>query len=126
VQCLSGSVLDIVVDIRVGSPTFGAHVACELNSSTRQGLFVSEGLGHGFCALTEEASVGYLCSTPYTPGREHGINPLDPALDLPWPTDIPTVLSDKDRSAPSLDTAATQGLLPTLAACTTFARGLRS
>ena len=126
VQCLTGAVLDIVVDIRIGSPTFGTYVACELNSSERQGLFVSEGLGHGFCALAEEASVGYLCSTPYAPGREHGINPLDPALNLPWPTDIPGVLSDKDRSAPNLAEAAAAGLLPTLEACVTFARGLRS
>lgn len=125
VQCLSGAVLDVIVDIRVGSPTFGAHVAWELNASDRQGLFVSEGLGHGFCALTEEASVGYLCSTPYTPGREHGIDPLDPDLDLPWPDGIPWLLSDKDRAAPSLAEAQQTELLPTMEQCTALSTTLR-
>ncbi len=80
VQCFSGAILDVVVDIRVGSPTFGQWDAVELNSTSRKALYISEGLGHAFCALTDDATVGYLCSEPYSPTREHGIHPLDSTL----------------------------------------------
>ena len=117
VQCFAGRILDVVVDIRVGSPTFGQWDAVELDAESRQGLFITEGLGHAFCALTESVSVGYLCSTPYSPSREHGVHPLDPALNLPWPTNSDVLLSDKDRAAPTLDDAVESGLLPTLEQC---------
>jgi len=117
VQCFAGRILDVVVDIRVGSPTFGQWDAVELDAESRQGLFITEGLGHAFCALTESVSVGYLCSTPYSPSREHGVHPLDPALNLPWPTNSDVLLSDKDRVAPTLDDAVDSGLLPTLEQC---------
>ena len=112
VQCFSGRILDVVVDIRVGSPTFGQWDAIELDDQHRTGLYVAEGLGHAFCALTESVTVGYLCSEPYAPGREHGINPLDPELALPWPSGQETVLSPKDAAAPGLAEAAASGLLP--------------
>ena len=64
VQCFSGRILDIVVDIRVGSPTFGQWDAIELNDENRIGLYISEGLGHAFCALSDSVTVGYLCSEP--------------------------------------------------------------
>ena len=117
VQCFAGRILDVVVDIRVGSPTFGQWDAVELDAESRRGLFITEGLGHAFCALTESVSVGYLCSTPYSPSREHGVHPLDPALNLPWPTNSDVLLSDKDRVAPTLDDAVDSGLLPTLEQC---------
>jgi len=85
VQCFAGRILDIVVDIRVGSPTFGQYESVELDSESRSGLYISEGLGHAFCALSDTATVGYLCSEGYSPEREHGIHPLDPDLALPWP-----------------------------------------
>jgi len=125
VQCFTGRVLDVVVDIRVGSPTFGQWEAVELDDQTRVGLYLAEGLGHAFCALSPSATVGYLCSQPYAPGREHGINPLDPALGLPWPTDIETVLSPKDAAAPSLAQAQASGLLPGFEQCREFIAGLR-
>ncbi len=112
VQCFNGKILDIAVDIRVGSPTFGQWDAVELNDDSRQGLYIPEGLGHAFCALSEGATVGYICNEVYRPDREHGIHPLDPSLDLPWPRDIQLLLSDKDRDEPSLDAAASAGLLP--------------
>ena len=118
VQCFQGRILDIVVDIRVGSPTFGQWEAVELESTTRSGLFIAEGLGHAFCALTESVTVGYVCSTPYAPDREHGIHPLDADLGLPWPAGADSVLSPKDAQAPRLHAAAEQGLLPEYAACT--------
>jgi dTDP-4-dehydrorhamnose 3,5-epimerase len=120
VQCLAGSILDIVVDIRVGSPTFGQFDAVELDDQSRSGLYVAEGLGHAFCALSDSATVGYLCSTPYAPGREFGIHPLDPALGLPWPDAAGSVLSEKDDAAPTLAQAAEQGLLPGYAECIAF------
>lgn len=117
VQCFEGKILDIVVDIRVGSPTFGQWDAAELDAESRTGLFITEGLGHAFCALTDSVTVGYLCSTPYSPTREHGVHPLDPALDLPWPDMSEVVLSDKDKAAPLLADAAGMGMLPTMERC---------
>lgn len=121
VQCFSGRILDVVVDIRVGSPTFGQWDAVELDDDSRKGLYIAEGLGHAFCALSDSATVGYLCSTPYSPGREFGIHPLDPELALPWPSGADSVLSDKDAAAPTLAQAKASGLLPTMAECQAFA-----
>ena len=124
VQCLSGRILDVVVDIRVGSPTFGQWNAVELDDERRNALYIAEGLGHAFCALSDTVTVGYLCSEPYAPTREHGINPLDPALGLPWPDGDASVLSPKDAAAPSLAQAQAQGLLPTYAECRAFIANL--
>jgi dTDP-4-dehydrorhamnose 3,5-epimerase len=125
VQCFSGRILDVVVDIRVGSPTFGEWEAVELTAEARNGLYISEGLGHAFCALTDSVTVGYLCSEPYAPTREHGISPVDPALGLPWPTDIEILLSPKDEAAPTLAEGLASGLLPDFSACREFVQGLR-
>lgn len=126
VQCLNGAILDVVVDIRVGSPTFGAWEAVELDATSRKALYLAEGLGHAFCALTDDATVGYLCSEPYAPTREFGIHPLDPALGLPWPDGADTVLSPKDAAAPTLAEAAAQGLLPTWDECQAYVGSLRA
>jgi dTDP-4-dehydrorhamnose 3,5-epimerase len=118
VTCVSGAVLDVVVDIRVGSPTFGRWDSVLLDDVDRRAVYLSEGLGHAFCSLEDGSTVTYLCSAPYAPGREHGVHPLDPEIGITWPrtdragrTMVP-VLSDKDAQAPSLDEARTQGLLP--------------
>ena len=112
VTCVSGEVLDVIVDIRVGSPTFGGWTSVTLNDVQRRAVYIAEGLGHAFMALSESATVVYLCSTPYRPGAEHGVNPLDPKLAIEWPTQEELVLSDKDRTALSLADARDQGLLP--------------
>jgi len=125
VQCLQGSILDVVVDIRVGSPTFGQWDAVELTDERRNALYLAEGLGHAFCALTDTVTVGYLCSTAYSPGREHGIHPCDPGLGLPWPADIVPVLSPKDAAAPTLAAAADAGLLPSFADCANWVAMLK-
>ena len=125
VQCFDGRILDIVVDIRVGSPTFGQWDAVELDSESRTGLFIEEGLGHAFCALSEVATVGYLCSEGYAPSREHGVHPLDPEIGIQWPEDGEIVLSSKDAAAPTLAEAKDQGLLPDFAECKSFIAGLR-
>ncbi|GAB2938883.1 dTDP-4-dehydrorhamnose 3,5-epimerase [Nonomuraea fastidiosa] len=117
VTCVSGSVLDVIVDVRTGSPTFGEHVAVELDDRRRRAVYIAEGLGHAFFALSESATVVYLCSTPYAPLREHGVHPLDPALGIGWPSGVEPVLSEKDAAAPTLAQAADQGLLPSYADC---------
>ena len=129
VYCTRGAVLDVMVDLRVGSPTFGVSDAVQLDEVDRRGVYLSEGLGHAFLALTDDANVTYLCSTPYSPGREHGVHPLDPELDLLslplWPSGVEPLLSDKDAAAPSLAEAQQQGLLPDHASCQAFYETLR-
>jgi len=85
VTCPRGAVLDYMVDVRVGSPTFGAVDVVRLDSEHRRAVYLSEGLGHAFLALEDNSTLTYLCSTGYAPGREHGINPVDPGLGLPLP-----------------------------------------
>lgn len=120
-----GAVVDIVVDIRVGSPTFGEHEAVRLDDREFRALFVAEGLGHCVIALEDDTVLSYLCSTPYTPDREKGINPLDPALALPIPEGLDLLLSAKDTAAPTLAEAREQGLLPTYDECKAFYAGKR-
>jgi dTDP-4-dehydrorhamnose 3,5-epimerase len=117
VHCASGEVVDYVVDIRVDSPTFGTWDSVLLDAGERRSVYLAEGLGHAFFALTDDATVMYLCSTGYTPGREHGITPFDADLGITWPEGISPILSDKDRAAPSLADAAAAGLLPRYSDC---------
>lgn len=124
VTCLSGAVLDVVVDVRVGSPAFGRWDAVRLDDVDHRALYLAEGLGHAFMALTDDAVVSYLCSAPYAPGREHGLHPLDPELALPWPADVEPLLSPKDAEAPTLSQALTAGLLPAYEDCVALYREL--
>ena len=117
VYCPSGRVLDVVVDIRVGSPTFGVYDSVLLDSEEPRAVYLAEGLGHAFVSLADGSSVTYLVSTGYSPGREFGVNPMDPALGLPWPDDLTFELSAKDQAAPTLAEAQEQGLLPTMEQC---------
>ncbi len=119
VTCTAGAVLDVVVDLRVGSPTFGVGDTVVLDDQDRQAVFLAEGLGHAFLALSETATVVYLCSTPYNPVAEHGIQPLDPELAIPWPADLEPLLSPKDAAAPTLTEAQAAGLLPSHEDCLT-------
>jgi dTDP-4-dehydrorhamnose 3,5-epimerase len=114
VTCLHGSVFDVIVDIRVGSPTFGKWDAVVLDDHHRRSVYLTEGLGHAFLALEDDSTVMYLCSAGYAPDREHTINALDPALDINWPAaDGEPILSDRDRQAPTLAQVQAAGLLPT-------------
>jgi len=127
-SCVRGAILDVIVDIRVGSPGFGRWEAVRLDDVNRRSLFVAEGLGHAFMALTDDATVLYMCSTGYAPGREHGISPLDPALGIEWPLSElggAPVLSDKDADAPSLREALDAGRLPRYADCLAYSDMLR-
>jgi len=125
ITALSGSFLDFVVDIRVGSPTFGQWESALLDTVDRRAIYLAEGLGHAICALEDDSSVMYLCSATYSPPREHAINPLDPGIGLTLPEGITPVLSAKDAAAPSLSQAAAQGLLPRYDECLRLYADLR-
>ena len=131
VMCVKGAVLDVVVDIRVGSPTFGTWDAVLLDDVDRRAIYLSEGLGHAFMSLEDSSTVLYLCSSGYAPGREHGIHPLDPDLAIAWPTTardgspLTPLLSEKDETAPTLAEARDQGLLPTMDAVAAHLATLR-
>lgn len=118
VTCARGAVLDVIVDLRVGSPTFGQWDSVLLDDVDRRAVYLSEGLGHAFCSLEDGSTVLYLCSTPYAPQREHGIHPRDPDLAITWPstgrdgTPLDLHLSRKDSAAPGFLTAREAGLLP--------------
>lgn len=110
VTCVSGAVLDVVVDIRTGSPSFGKWEAVRLDGMAHGCVYFSEGrLGHAFMALEDDSTVVYLCSQGYAPQREHGITPLDAAPAIAWPEGLAPVLSDKDAAAPTLEEAERQG-----------------
>jgi dTDP-4-dehydrorhamnose 3,5-epimerase len=125
VYCPRGALLDVVVDIRVGSPTFGQWDAVRLDPKECHALFVPEGVGHAFVALEDDTVMNYLCSEGYNPSRERGINPLDPALDLPWPEGLEQQLSAKDLDAPTLAEAEAAGILPRYEECLAFYEKLR-
>ena len=121
---MSGSLLDYVVDLRVGSPTFGRSEAVLLDTLERRAVYLSEGLGHAFCALEDGTTAMYLCTATYNPAGEHGIHPLDPAVGLTLPEDVDPRLSPRDDAAPSLAEAEASGLLPSYAVCTAWAATL--
>jgi dTDP-4-dehydrorhamnose 3,5-epimerase len=128
VTCVAGAILDVVVDLRTGSPSFGKWEAVQLDAGTRRAVFLAEGLGHAFMALTDGATALYLCSTPYAPGHEHGVNPLDPAIGIAWPAGEgwDPVLSEKDAAAPTLEEALEAGQLPRYADCAAYQDVLRA
>jgi dTDP-4-dehydrorhamnose 3,5-epimerase len=118
VYCPAGAFLDIVVDLRVGSPTFGAVDSVVIDEVDRRAVFLAEGLGHVLCALQDNSSANYLVSSAYNPVAERTISPLDPDLALPLPSDLgDLLLSDKDLAGPTLAQALEQGILPTDEAC---------
>ncbi|MHC5091409.1 MAG: dTDP-4-dehydrorhamnose 3,5-epimerase [Planctomycetota bacterium] len=101
VQVLRGEVLDVAVDIRVGSPTFGTAVTCLLSEENHRQFYVPEGFAHGFCVLSEMALFSYKCTNYYNPRTEGGVLWNDPDLAIDWPMDAPA-LSEKDRICPRL------------------------
>ena len=126
VTTLSGSFIDFVIDIRVGSPTFGLWDSVLLDTVDRRAIYLAEGLGHAICALEDDSTVMYLCSATYNPAREHAINPLDPELGLTLPEGVTPVVSAKDAAAPTLSEATAAGMLPRYDECLSFYAGLAS
>jgi dTDP-4-dehydrorhamnose 3,5-epimerase len=101
VRCIYGSIIDVVVDVRQGSPTLGDHVAAELTGKNHQVIWVPPGFAHGTIALEDDSIVLYECSSEHGPGHEGGVRWNDPALQITWP-DMPYIVSEKDRQAPTL------------------------
>lgn len=113
VTAVRGAVKDYVVDIRVDSPTFGEWDVIDLDEETHSAAYLSEGLGHAFLAMSDDAVVVYLVSGVYDPAHEHGISPLDPELGLTFPFEQDAlIVSPKDREAPGLREARDRLLLP--------------
>ena len=100
--------------------------AVRLDTQDRRAVYLSEGLGHAFLALTDDANVTYLCSEPYNPAGEHTVHPLDAELTLPLPDDVEHLLSDRDAAAPTFAEAQDGGLLPSYQACVAFYETLRT
>ena len=123
IQCQKGSIIDFVVDIRVGSPTFGKFQAINLSSKNPQAVFIEEGLAHAFVALEDETIVTYLVNQNYNPEREKGINPFDSQLSISWPN-IDLILSQKDKNEISLSEAQKRGLLPNYEECKRYIKNL--
>jgi dTDP-4-dehydrorhamnose 3,5-epimerase len=102
VRCARGAILDVVVDIRPGSPAFGAWEDARLDDRDHRQVYVPDGFAHGFCVLSDEADVLYNCSTYYDAGRESGFRFDDPDVGIEWPADLEPRTSARDRGAPLL------------------------
>ena len=102
VRCARGAILDVAVDIRPGSPSFGRWETHRLDDREHRQLYLPDGFAHGFCVLSDEADVVYRCSAYYDPAREGGFRFDDPEVGIPWPEDLELTVSERDRSAPLL------------------------
>jgi dTDP-4-dehydrorhamnose 3,5-epimerase len=102
VRCARGTVLDVVVDLRRGSPTYGEWEAFELDDEGGRQLYCPVGFGHGFCVLSEVADLAYKCSSYYDAGIERGIAWDDPDIGIEWPSEIELTVSERDAAAPRL------------------------
>ncbi|MBE1579747.1 dTDP-4-dehydrorhamnose 3,5-epimerase family protein [Amycolatopsis roodepoortensis] len=112
VYCPRGKALDIVVDIRVGSPTFGKWDAVLMDQENFRTMYFPVGVGHAFVALEDDTVMSYMISSPYVAENELALSPLDPALGLPIDTDVVPILSERDTAALTLSEAEEQGMLP--------------
>ncbi|WBB78705.1 dTDP-4-dehydrorhamnose 3,5-epimerase [Micromonospora sp. WMMD882] len=120
VCCVYGAMNDVIVDTRVGSPTFGTFDCVRLDSEALRVVYLPEGVGHGIASLAEQTTAFYLCSDTYDPGNEYGIHPLDPELGIDWRGMLDgaePILSVRDRTAPTLRAVREQGLLPAYEEC---------
>jgi dTDP-4-dehydrorhamnose 3,5-epimerase len=102
VRCARGTIFDVLVDVRPGSPTFGSWEGVELDDQSHLQLYIPDGFAHGFCVLSDEADVLYRCSTYYDAGRESGFRFDDPGVGIEWPPGIEWRTSERDRAAPLL------------------------
>jgi dTDP-4-dehydrorhamnose 3,5-epimerase len=108
VRCSRGAILDVVVDLRRGSPTFGEWEAARLDDENLRQFYCPDGFGHGFCVLSETADVLYRCSAYYDPDTEAGVAFDDPEIGIEWPQELELIASERDRSAPSLAVASSE------------------
>ena len=115
VTCVFGTLDDVIVDIREGSPTYGAVVTVSLSADAGTTVVLPAGVAHGFCVTSETAALSYLLSSPYDAHHELEIHPMDPAINVPWALEGEAILSEKDAAAPSLAQRRAAGQLPVFA-----------
>ena len=116
IQCQKGSILDFVIDVRVGSPTFAQHVSIELNSKIPKAIFIEEGLAHAFIALEDDTIVTYFVNQYFNPTNEKAINPLDSEISINW-GNLKYLISEKDKNAKTLSEMQELGHLPIYKDC---------
>ncbi len=112
VTCAYGALDDVIVDVRVGSPTYGVVEVVHLADNLGVSVFLPAGVAHGFCVTSEHAALSYLLSSPFNAALELEINPFDSAIAVPWPLDGEPIVSAKDAAAPSLRARADASQLP--------------
>ena len=112
VTCAYGELDDVIVDVRVGSPTFGRVEIVHLAAGEERSVLLPAGAAHGFCVRSELAALSYLLSSPFNPTMELEINPFDETLEVNWNLIDPAILSEKDANAPSLNDRVAAGQLP--------------
>ena len=125
IQCQNGSILDFVIDVRVGSPTFAQHVCIELDGKTPKAVFIEEGLAHAFIALEDETIVTYLVNQYYDPSNEKSINPLDTEISINW-GNLNNYISEKDKNAKTLSEIRKLGHLPIYEDCLKLIKTLKN
>jgi dTDP-4-dehydrorhamnose 3,5-epimerase len=111
VTCLSGKIIDYVIDLRISSPTFTKYIEIPLSGFDGQGVYIPQGFGHAFVSLEDDSIVSYLVTSDYNPNEEHAINPMDKTLSILWPTHE-LILSTKDQDAETLQMKIQKGQLP--------------
>ncbi|GAA3046560.1 dTDP-4-dehydrorhamnose 3,5-epimerase [Streptomyces roseofulvus] len=124
VYCARGRALDIVIDVRVGSPTYGRSETVLLDQEDFRAVYFPVGVAHAFVALEDSTVMSYMLSGEYVPENELALSVFDPALELPLPTDIEPVMSERDLAAPTLETAEKSGTLPDYRRCLEVERAL--
>ncbi|MGC8509899.1 MAG: dTDP-4-dehydrorhamnose 3,5-epimerase family protein [Acidimicrobiales bacterium] len=112
VTCAFGTLDDVIVDVRVGSPTYGVVEVVHLADDLGVSVFLPAGVAHGFCVTSERAALSYLLSSPFNAPLELEINPFDPAIGVPWPLDGEPIVSVKDAAAPLWRERADASQLP--------------
>ncbi|MGS2642368.1 dTDP-4-dehydrorhamnose 3,5-epimerase family protein [Streptosporangium sp. LJ11] len=124
VYCAQGRALDIVIDTRIGSPTFGRSDSAVLDPESFRAMYFPVGVAHAFVALEDDTVMSYMLSGEYVQENELALSVLDPALELPIPRDFEPIMSERDRAAPTLAKVEAEGALPGYAECLRIERTL--
>ncbi|MHB8378440.1 MAG: dTDP-4-dehydrorhamnose 3,5-epimerase [Acidimicrobiales bacterium] len=112
VTCAYGELVDVIVDVRVGSPTYGLVEVVHLSAEEERSVYLPAGTAHGFCVTSQLGALTYLLSSPFNPAMELEINPFDDVLNVPWPLSGEALVSPKDADAPTMLTRLGAGQLP--------------
>lgn len=124
IQCVSGSILDFIIDVRLGSPTFAKHIAVELTGDSNKSIFIEEGLAHAFIALEDNTKVTYLVNQYFNPNNEKSISPFDEDISIEWGA-LDYILSEKDKNSDSLKEMERANRLPSYKDCAKYIDSLK-